>query len=376
MSSPARILCPTLLLCAALTLLGCGSEEDPDYGDWTLQEESLSLTEELRVSETDDFFFGAIADLDVTGDGHLVVADREASNLKVLRPDGTLLDTLGGPGEGPGEFEQLTSVQLARGDSIYAHDVQRFQLTVFAPPPALEVARTVTFPREDGYAVQVWTLDDEFTVEFAQSGSAPEEGVSRRSPRVWRQVSDAGTPRDTLMQGPGWKTAVVAQNGGFRLRTVPFARRMIATLGPDEVLYQGWTDSLTVRAVSVNGSSSTVASIPTDPVPLTDAARDSALSDVSDEMRPVVASGLPDTKPTFTDLVVAADGRLWVKRPVEAPDAESADWWILDSETKTIQKAQLPPEVDLEVVRDNMAYGTTTTEAGAPAVVRYRIATE
>jgi len=157
---------------------------------------------------------------------------------------------------------------------------------------------------------------------------------------------------------------------------VPFARRMIATLGPDEVLYQGWTDSLTVRAVSVNGSSSTVASIPTDPVPLTDAARDSALSDVSDEMRPVVASGLPDTKPTFTDLVVAADGRLWVKRPVEAPDAESADWWILDSEAKTIQKAQLPPEVDLEVVRDNMAYGTTTTEAGAPAVVRYRIATE
>jgi len=270
-----------------LLFAGCGGEADgPDLGDWILTTVRLTLTETLRVSETEDFYFGSVTDLDVTSDGHIVVADREASNLKVLRPDGSLLDTLGGPGEGPGEFEQLAGVQVARGDSMFAFDVRQSRLTVWTRPPSSEVARTVTFPRAEGFAVQTWTFDDGFVVKFTQPASSPEEGVSRRSPWLWRWVSDAGAPRDTLLQGPGLKTAVVAQNGGFRLRTVPFARRMITTLGPDGVLYQGWTDSLTVRSHSMDGSSSTVASIPTDPVPLTDAARDSALSDVSEEPRP------------------------------------------------------------------------------------------
>ena len=360
-----------------LLTAGCGGETDrPDLGDWTLTTDPLTLTETLRVSETEDFYFGSVSDLDITSEEHIVVADREANNLKVLRPDGSLLDTLGGPGEGPGEFEQLAGIQVARGDSVFAYDVRRSRLTVWPPLPSSEVARTVTFPRADGFAVQAWTLDKGFIVEFAQPASAPEEGVSRRSRRMWRRVSDAGTPRDTLLQRPGLKTAVTAQNGGFRLRTVPFARRTLTALGSGDVLYHGWTDSLTVRARSSDEPSTTAASIPTDPVPLIEAARDSALRDVGDEMRSVVASGLPDTKPAFSDLVVADGGRLWVKRPTKSPDAEMAPWWILNLEEQTIRETQLPREVDLEVVQDGQAYGTTTTDVGAPAVVRYRVRTD
>jgi len=93
-------------------------------------------------------------------------------------------------------------------------------------------------------------------------------------------------------------------------------------------------------------------------------------------MRSVVASGLPGTKPTFTDLVIADDGRLWVKRPPEGPKAERVPWWILNLEEQTIQETRLPREVDLEVLQNGRAYGTKTTDMGAPAVVRYRVRTD
>jgi len=112
----AKHIACSFLFVLGLLLVGCGGADDSQrYGDWTLKEASLQLTEDLRVSETETFYFGTVSDLDVTADGRIVVADRQASTLKVLRPDGSLLDTLGGAGEGPGEFQILSSVQVGRG---------------------------------------------------------------------------------------------------------------------------------------------------------------------------------------------------------------------------------------------------------------------
>lgn len=144
-------------------------------------------------------------------------------------------------------------------------------------------------------------------------------------------------------------------------------------IGPNSRLYYGWTDSLHVKARTLRGEPEVIASVPTEPVLVTKAARDSALSDIDGEMRTLIASGLPETKPAFTQFLVADDGRIWIKRPTEAPDAETVPWWVLDPETQTIYKTRLPSAVSLTVVTDDYTYGTTQTDLGAPAVVRYRI---
>jgi non-ribosomal peptide synthetase component F len=138
-------------------------------------------------------------------------------------------------------------------------------------------------------------------------------------------------------------------------------------------LYTGWSDRLQIQAHAVDGPTETVVDIPTPPVPVTEKDRDSVLTEVSSDLQSIMAPAIPETKPTFTDLVVSDDGRLWIRRPPEDAGAETTDWWILVPETKTIQAARLPRTVDLEVVREGAAYGTTTTEVGAPAVVRYQI---
>ncbi|WP_146110096.1 6-bladed beta-propeller [Salinibacter sp. 10B] len=363
----------SFLCMLGLLLGGCGDSDESSYGEWTVAEDSLRLTEDLRLSETEDFYFGSITTLDVTSEGRMVVADRAASNIKVLRPDGTLLDTLGGPGEGPGEFQMLTRIGVDARDSLYALDLRRRRITVYAPEAPYERSRTFTVPPGQGFMALLYVLPNGLAGSFGSSMS-PEDGVTRPAPSAVRPLDTSGTPGDTLFLDRSRRMAFVfGENGGFTTDVVPFSRETIVAPGPNGRLYSGWTDSLHIQTHTLDGESEVVASIPTEPVPVTEAARDSALSDLDEKVRSMAASALPDTKPAFTQLLVAENGRLWIKRPTKAPDPETVPWWVLNPETQTIHKTQLPSTVTLTVVTDDYAYGTTQTNLGAPAVVRYRI---
>jgi hypothetical protein len=302
----------------------------------------------------------------------MVVADTRAQHLKLLQPGGTLIDTLGGPGQGPGEFQRLISVQVARGDSIYAYSSRR--LAVFAPTPPHEMVRTVSLEAERMPPFRVFVTGPMLVARYGTPLMAgrPLDAPPVRNP--WRRVDETGTPGDTLVTTRMRRMASRRGERGFMMHPMPFERNMQVTPGPDGRLYVGHTDSLHVQAYGLDETTETVASIPVDPVPVREVDSDSALAEVkSSAMRDKVASALSDTKPAMMDLVVADDGRLWMRRPADHPDAQTALWWVLNPEKKTIHEVQLPTDVNLEVVRNEKVYGTTTTEAGAPAVVRYQV---
>jgi hypothetical protein len=367
---PLRLLAVPLL-CGLLW--GCGAERTSDLGAWTLQPNDVTLTEDLRVSETEAFYFGGLADVAVRGDGQIAVADYKANDVKVLTPDGALAHRLGQEGQAPGEFQRVGVVQWARGDSLFAYDLAASRLTVFAPDPPHPRARTVSVSREDGFPTHVYVTDPRLIVEIS-SRVPPSDGDPRY--RRVRSLSEDGVPGDTLFTARREQSVVIRNDGVFQFRPLPFARESRIALGPTGRLYAGYEDSLQVVAHEWNGASTVIADVPAPPVSLTDADRDSALADIENsQMRQAVATALPETKPAFTDLVVADDGQLWVRRPPEDPTAETTAWWVLAPETKTIRTVQLPREVDIEVVRKGKAYGTTTTDVGAPALVRYYIET-
>lgn len=322
------------------------------------------------MSETENFYFGSIQAVDVTSAGRMVVADRAASHIKILRPDGSLVDTLGREGEGPGEFRLLTDVQVARGDSLYATANLRARLAVFSPAPSFALARSV----EIGRRGTVWVLERGL---LAPHSDRPTDGTPAYH-QILRLDGRAARP-DTLFQVRQQNIRYVSlEGGGARGWRVPFSPRSEFAVGPrEERLYHGWTERLRIEAYSLDGSSEVIVSVPTSPISVRESERDSVLGRIDDvELRGKVRAAIPDAKPAFRDLVVAEDGVIWVQRPSKEVGAQTVTWWRLNPETKTIHETGLPQDVDVHVARDGRLYGTTATEAGAPVVVRYDVSIE
>jgi hypothetical protein len=199
--------------------------------------------------------------------------------------------------------------------------------------------------------------------------------MRRPKSATWRRIHETGAAGDTLVISKRRRLTTSFDGPGIVIAYLPFTRVTQVTPGPEDRLYHGFTDSLHIQSTPLDGGREPVASIPATPVPIPEAERNSALNRIDETVREQVAQALPETKPAFTDLVVAQDGRPWVRRPPKTAEADTTTWWILSPASKTIQKVRLPTTVDIEVVQNGRVYGTTTTEAGAPAVLRYRIET-
>jgi hypothetical protein len=75
--------------------------------------------------------FAGISGVRLLPDGGVVVADDRSSTIRLFGPNGTHLLTLGGPGEGPGEFEWLSHVSVEAPDTILVYDGRRLRITRF-----------------------------------------------------------------------------------------------------------------------------------------------------------------------------------------------------------------------------------------------------
>lgn len=129
---------PPASILVLLVLFGCGAGEDETNGEnWTVQKNAVHLEQDLLVSDNADFYFGRIHDVAVDVNGRMYVADGEAHHVKILSRSGTLLDSLGTHGEGPGEFERPSQVFFAPGDSLDVLDGYYGRLSAFGPPLCL-----------------------------------------------------------------------------------------------------------------------------------------------------------------------------------------------------------------------------------------------
>jgi len=366
------------LLLGLLGLLGCGSETGSDAkedrpGAWTVQEGALQLQETLRLSKGETFYFGRIADVAVADDGQIYVADNQARHVKVLSPDGALRDTVGTRGEGPGEFQHPLKLSVARGDSLYVLDGTDGRVHVFSPGHAFErgfLART-----DRGTPIKMMIPDGaasspERAVLFVYSPGA-RAVVQEDARMVVRRVSPGGTVGSTLFTTPPYRMAKVRGDGGMLFLNVPFTPFPHYALGPKGRVHYAYGDSLTATAYGPTGRAERTVRVPFESVPpVTDDEIENRLKDRT-RGREEVRTAIPDSKPAFTQFLVDDEGRYWFGRPTATPD--STAWWVARPDEKQVATTTLPSTVRLLTVEDGAAYGRTTTEDGAPALVRYRI---
>jgi hypothetical protein len=340
-----------------------------------MDEGGLRLERTLLVGDDESFYFGQIDDVTARDDGRVYVADGKASHVKVLSRTGTLQDTLGRQGsQGPGAFERPSEVAFGHGDSLYVFDSYYSRLSVFAPDHAFShrlslrvkpegkvpfIAPSNVLPRSTGPG---------FVASF---GVPPLPGGSAPSGRAVRRIGGDGSVGDTLFTTPEAQAYIERGDRSLTIYSIPFARAPTVAQGPAGHLHYAWSDSLGVRTYGPDGTLRRTVDIPFEPVSVTEADRERELSGRSRESKAAVEDKIPATKPAFEHFLVDDGERYWFGRPTANPD--STDWWVAWPDEQRVVTTTLPSEVQLHEVTNGRAYGQTTTDNGAPALVRYRL---
>lgn len=120
----------TFLIFVSLSMLfsGCntGTENDDVKIDANLQE-VLTISEETTDSPLFAFVYDAVSD----NQGNIYFVDPSTQNIHSFDAIGSYRWTIGGRGQGPGEFQFVSSIHTDDENRLYVYDSERVILTIF-----------------------------------------------------------------------------------------------------------------------------------------------------------------------------------------------------------------------------------------------------
>jgi hypothetical protein len=360
---------PGVVLLLAVFLPACGSATDADDPD--ALPDTLAMEPVLRLGEeTGDVLFGNPVDALFDGQGRLVVADWKLNTLLVFDDEGALVQRIGGPGEGPGEFRMMSGVVRGPGDSLYVMDMQLRRVSVFSPEGVF--GRSFPAATEGGMypSSLLGAVPEGLPVLYGKVFSF-ETLREAHHMFVFLLGYDGARRPDTLLVTPGPEMVISEQERGFSVMGKPLGRRPVIDMDERGVLWYGWNDRLEIETIDWRrGARRTAVAFDLPPLPVTPADRDSVMSN-PDTRRMLDAAGytFPDTKPVFSTFEPGPDGTLWVRLTPPYGETE-ASWLVFDAEGRPRAQVRLPSSVHLHAFTGDRAVGIDGARA---EVVVYRL---
>lgn len=347
--------------------------------------------------------FVRIADVEVAGDGRIVVLDEGTGWISVFDRDGHFLQRFGGKGEGPGEFGYIGAAALT-GDTLIVLDRNGGKLVYFLlDGTLLDTHRSGFSVHFHGFPIRLYPLPGGGLVLEGRSGcSLPRrEGEDTQ----WRLVSIApGEPAVLRRQDAGNILAVYGTEGGVFCTTLdmPFGALPLvavradgvfafATGGAPRVALYGdparrptagptaaWFRDPPAGGLRLPASAreftrqdreawqdAAVASR-TDPDAQRRERRARQLRDAMDEIE------YPERWPAYDRLLFDADGDLWARRSPSI-DAADAEWDIVRTDGTQRGTVRLPATLDVRVVSGGSVYGIETGDWDEDLVLRFDV---
>ena len=302
--------------------------------------------------------FGRIQTAAFLPPDRVLIADSQTRETSVFSTDGTLIRRFGGAGEGPGEFQYLSRVQVIGRDSVMVWDRRGQRITLFP----IEDGEPLSFPMSGEVAARTSSVD------LLADGTL----LARVRPATGslRQYSEATLVQDSTVLSLLTLTGeLIAELGTFfsseRVLKVQiegsivrtsevspvFSRHAEWAISEDLILF-GDNARVQVDAYDFNGRLRRRMRAPGLDLPLE---RD-LVSEImerrieesggSPEARRqieelVEAYPLPETTPAFTELLVDDLGCLWA-REYDQDWKEQAVWYVFEESGHLAGKVVLP----------------------------------
>lgn len=364
----------------------------------------LEATRDLRIGSVNDpgSLLTFITRMAVGPNGEIYSAHPRESVIRVHGPDGRLKATVGGRGEGPGEFSALGAIGLL-GDTLWAFDRSLSRVSYFTR--AGELIRTVTVPfrfREspdeksparaagvlpDGRVLgseMAWSPEvasgtlTEAAVVAMDTGGTLLDTLYVREPTIWA-IQDPDDPSGFGAYG----AQPFADNPMFALSVHQSAFVAVRRLVVDET-----SRNFRVTRVTFAGDTVFDRTFAYDPVPIDPGLPDSLAEAAAEQLagrgfgqapalRKAVSLAradlyVPAHYPPVDRVLVGLDETVWLR--MGGATGDTAEWLVLDPDGEPAARVHLPRDLHLWVARLDRVWGWITDDLDVPYVVRYRLA--
>lgn len=309
--------------------------------------------------------------------GGVLVADGTSNEIRHFDADGRHVRTVGGEGQGPGEFEQLRWMAAIRGDTVLAWDLRNRRLTRFDPD--LELIESTRLASSQLYVMAGAFLDGELLLwpfRFVTPEDVARSGVHRDTASYARARLDRPASLDTVLRLPS-ASVYTASDGASMI--VPFTTTASATVGRDAIWAGNGTDGSLVR-YDRDGTPRVEIALP--PGRRIEAAEIEAYverplenftaAERAERRRLLAQVPVPDELPTFDRILADDQDRVWIRRhPAGEDDTES--WAVFRRDGAPVAALELPRSLTLLAVRDGHLLGVLRDELDIERVVVYEI---
>ena len=333
------------------TLAACGTDSGPSgagprtvverIGDTTVVRTlagsvwgaEAALVPEVSIGALDgpeEYLFGSIWSIAVDGDRNVYVFDEQAHDIRVYDATGAYVETLGGRGEGPGEFSRAEAMALLPDGRLVVRDPGNQRIQVFGPGPGeldewtydvggfysmsplytdtrgRTFLETRDLSRTDGFFMHIIVMGPDGT----HLDTLPEPASSYEAPVLTAEFSDGNRSLSTSSE-------------------VPFAPRLRWTVHPNGRFLTGLPSEYRIDLPREDGVLRIERA--TDPAPVSDAERADHRERLIRTMRNTDPNWtwngppIPEHKPFYQELLAGRDGRIWVRLSTEGHPVANVD---------------------------------------------------
>ena len=345
---------------------------------WRLSEEPVVRIGSVGGDSTQMLY--RVTDARRLPDGRVAVVNSGSAQVRLYDTDGQLLQTIGGRGDGPGEFRSPWHVYPIAGDSMLVIDLYR-AISIF-DRDGLYARRFLTVAPEDlqsGHGLEPVDRFGDGTLLFR--GHYPVDqsstGVRRTRIQMVRSPLD-GSPASSL--------------GDYDDQTMFFGGQREYAFGPwakeaasESTMWYGPGDRFELREVGFDGTLQTLVRLDQPSRPVTQGDRDAFVETYLARVqgtgqeefirRRLEDAVYPDVFPAHFELETDALGNLWVQDYQSWMSEQRTEriWTVFDREGRYLGDVTVPAGLAVYQIGEEHLVGAWTDELGVEFVHVYRI---